>query len=816
MHTLLRRALARALLTFGVALATVPGGAMASGTTPATYQDLANLWSTFGGGVQFNLATGTYTPPSYLIQGTYYSNVGDAMTALNTAVSQQYAFRYSPSLSGPGTFTMCGTSCNMYQSTTQLSQAPGSVVIGDGTTNTGGGIAILGNNIGGGSALNGTIDAVSSGVVVGGSSGAGLTNSPNSTAINGFVTNTTNGVAINGSAISGVVPGTSSPGGNGAVAINGTAAGNGIGIGMGAYAVLNGIAIGANANTKATDPYYGGTGVAGMMAIGTNAAAQNSGMAIGNGTTNYAFQGVTIGPNAFNDITAANSIVVGANARTQTGASNSGALGSGSVADLPNQMSIGAIGAERTLANMAPGVRGTDGVNVNQVSSVVGGLGGGASFQNGTFTAPSYALSGGTYTNVGSALAYLDSKPSGGANPLAVLYDGPVKTDITLSGTQIHALNAGAAYSDAVNVGQVAPIANSLGGGASFQNGQWVGPSYALTGGVFHDDNSALQYLDNRISGISTGGGGYDPTAVHYDAGSNSGSITLQGGAQGTRISNVQAGNLGSSSTDAVNGAQLGDLGRSANAVFGGHGNFDLATGTFTNVNFNAYSAISGHIESYSTVYDAIFGLGQSIQALNNQGGGGPDPTAVHYDAGTNDTSVTLQGQGGTQIHNVAAGTASTDAANVGQVQQAQQTAIDTSNQYTNEQVNQAIKTAKMYTDATAQQTLNTARSYTDQRAAETLHSAKAYTDWKFNQLNDRFNRISAMGQATAQMVATFGGADPANHNRIAAGLGMAGGVSALSVGYQHTSESGHVAWNVGGSISGRERSVGAGVGYSW
>ena len=65
-------------------------------------------------------------------------------------------------------------------------------------------------------------------------------------------------------------------------------------------------------------------------------------------------------------------------------------------------------------------------------------------------------------------------------------------------------------------------------------------------------------------------------------------------------------------------------------------------------------------------------------------------------------------------------------------------------------------------------------------------------------------------------MAASFPGADQANRNRLAAGVGFASGHNGVSVGYQHVSEGGHTAWNIGGGVSGQERSVGAGASYSW
>jgi autotransporter adhesin len=50
-------------------------------------------------------------------------------------------------------------------------------------------------------------------------------------------------------------------------------------------------------------------------------------------------------------------------------ATNSVALGANSIANQPNTVSVGSPGAERRITNVAPGIFGTDAVNVNQLNS---------------------------------------------------------------------------------------------------------------------------------------------------------------------------------------------------------------------------------------------------------------------------------------------------------------------------------------------------------------------------------------------------------------------------------------------------------------
>jgi hypothetical protein len=84
--------------------------------------------------------------------------------------------------------------------------------------------------------------------------------------------------------------------------------------------------------------------------------------------------------------TGASSVAIGDNAvankdgslalglNSQATALNSVAIGSGSIANAPNTVSVGAFGAERRVTNVAPGINGTDAVNVNQLTSTAAGL----------------------------------------------------------------------------------------------------------------------------------------------------------------------------------------------------------------------------------------------------------------------------------------------------------------------------------------------------------------------------------------------------------------------------------------------------------
>lgn len=127
-------------------------------------------------------------------------------------------------------------------------------------------------------------------------------------------------------------------------------------------------------------------------------------------------------------------------------ADNSVALGNGSVANQANTVSVGAVGAERRIVNVADGTIAAgshDAVNGGQVFSLIqqgndtaanltalgtttaAALGGGATYSPATgVSAPSYAVQGGNYNNVGGALTALDNQVTTNTTNITALQNG--------------------------------------------------------------------------------------------------------------------------------------------------------------------------------------------------------------------------------------------------------------------------------------------------------------------------------------------------------------------------------------------------------
>uniref|UniRef100_UPI003342D11B YadA-like family protein n=2 Tax=Acinetobacter TaxID=469 RepID=UPI003342D11B len=255
-------------------------------------------------------------------------------------------------------------------------------------------------------------------------------------------------------------------------------------------------------------------------------------------------------------------------------------------------------------------------------------------------------------------------------------------------------------------------------------------------------DNTALTVKDGSgntqtsinqaINTLNAAQGETDKFAVKYDKNAdgsvNYNNVTLAG-TNGTTISNVKAGAVNSTSTDAINGSQLYGVANNVKNVIGGSTTIDATTGaiTTTNIGGTGSNTIDGAISSIkdsstkakttvtagdnvvvtpgtnadgSTNYqvatakdlkvdsvkagdtvlnNAGITIGNNTVVLNNTGltiAGGPSVTTVGIDAGNK------------TIKNVANAVNATDAVNKGQLD----SAINNVNNNVNELANNAVK----------------------------------------------------------------------------------------------------------------------------
>ncbi|CAE6882452.1 YadA-like family protein [Paraburkholderia domus] len=235
------------------------------------------------------------------------------------------------------------------------------------------------------------------------------------------------------------------------------------------------------------------------------------------------------------------------------------------------------------LSNVAAGQltsTSSDAVNGSQLygaaKSVAAALGGGTTVNaNGTLAGPAYALNGTTYNDVGSALAAVNAKTGSGSVD-GVVYDTSAHNKVTFGGvgskTPVTLSNVadGVANNDAVNVEQLKAM------------GANIDSSGNVMGAFVAYDNSAK-------SKVTLGG---------------TGATTAVG------LTNVAAGQVTSTSKDAVNGSQLFGTANSVAAALGG--------GTAVNPN-GTLSAPAYALDgtTYNDVGSALNAMGSAIDGIN-------------------------------------------------------------------------------------------------------------------------------------------------------------------------------------------------------
>ncbi|EKT4074135.1 adhesin [Stenotrophomonas maltophilia] len=420
--------------------------------------------------------------------------------------------------------------------------------------------------------------------------------------------------------------------------------GNGATAWVGAWTLANGMETGTatvlgnrSSNTyggvaigDTTSSSYGGTAIGNFsqatttaVAIGFNANASTlSSIAIGSGAVaNGSVFGsaIAIGGQA----TGARTIAIGGEASSQ----NAVSLGHGSTDGGANTVSVGDSSLRRRIVNVAAGQAANDAVIVSQIAPLAASLGGGASFTNGAFTAPSYALSTGTYTTVGAALTALDNKPSSGsASPYfkatSPVSDGSDTTQAT--GQSVVAAGPGAKATGTYNTvigadsGASAYGATVIGSLSSAGDSAFAGGHQTVAG----DASVALGAYAKA---------GQDCIAIGYSASCTESMTASFGSAAGqpVRLTNIASGQ---GENDAVNMGQLNSVAvqvtntqsalSSTTSYLGGGANYNAVTNTITAPSFNFLSGAS-----YNTVGDALADLDGRVTGLENAPGGGGSNT---------------------------------------------------------------------------------------------------------------------------------------------------------------------------------------------
>ncbi|MFA9441931.1 beta strand repeat-containing protein, partial [Uliginosibacterium sp. sgz301328] len=329
------------------------------------------------------------------------------------------------------------------------------------------------------------------------------------------------------------------------------------------------------------------------------------------------------------------------------------------------------------IKNVADGVDAHDAVNVGQLSS-------GGDIYN-TLTTD---ITSNVQNVYGDTIRYFkadgandgtdDAQVVAGTNSAAIgansVADRANTVSVGSAGNERQIVNvaAGTQDTDAVNVSQLKGVTNIIGGDTYIDasTGEVKGPFITIGGDTYNT-------VADAIEGVDLGAVKYDRNSdgsVNYD------SITLAGGADGTKITNVAAGDVSETSTDAINGSQLWAVEQNIATLTdtpitfaGNSGSVDKKLGETFSIEGAATTAGTYSGANVSTVVDADGKLqiqiaesptftsvttGDTTMATNGVTiAGGPSMTTAGIDAAS------------TKIVNVAAGTASTDAVNVSQLQ---------------------------------------------------------------------------------------------------------------------------------------------------
>ncbi|WP_425431167.1 YadA-like family protein [Escherichia coli] len=210
------------------------------------------------------------------------------------------------------------------------------------------------------------------------------------------------------------------------------------------------------------------------------------------------------------------------------------------------------------VANGAVSSTSSDAINGSQLYGVsdyiADALGGNAVVNaDGSITTPTYAIAGGSYDNVGDALEAIDTtlddallwdETANGGNGAFSAAHGKDKTASVITNVANGAVSA--TSSDAINGSPLYStnkyIADALGGDAEVNaDGTITAPTYTIANTDYNNVGEALDALDNN--------------ALLWDEDAGAYNASHDGNA--SKITNVAAGDLSTTSTDAVNGSQL-------------------------------------------------------------------------------------------------------------------------------------------------------------------------------------------------------------------------------------------------------------------
>jgi autotransporter adhesin len=630
--------------------------------------------------------------------------------------------------------------------------------------------------------------------------------------------------------------------GNNAIAVGPNTITNGDeGVAMGDGAIVQqnapgGVAIGETATSNFADAVAMGTqsnasGI-GAISIGTLSTAGNTAaIALGSGSNAAAQAGdVALGANSVT-ATVVNTPSATINGTTYTFAGT----------NATSTVSVGGVGSPRTITNVAAGQvsdTSTDAINgsqLNATNKAVTALG---------TTTPTL---GNTVTNLGNTVASslggnTTYDPTTGAVTTNLSYGGNTYNSVqsvlnqiggAVDGAGIKYFHANSSLADSQPVGTnsvaIGPVSTagatdavSIGNGAT---------ASANAGDVALGAGSTTSTVQGTSS-VTVGGNTY---AV---AGTNPSSTVSVGSAGNERtVTNVAAGQVNATSTDAINGSELYATNQQVNANTSAIANLNTTVSNINNGGSKYFSANSSGNAASATGTNSV-AEGPSATAS------GTDSTAIGDGSSSSGNNSVALGAGSSdggrsnvvsvgsstdqrQITNVAAGTASTDAVNVAQLQQSQAGSVqydknsDGTVNYSSVTVGQAGTPAQVHNVAAGTATTDAANVGQVNQGVQTAENwAQNYTDQKLagvdHELNAISNRANA-GVAAGIAMSSLGQAYQPNLSSFGVGFGSFHGEAGVAVGLSTITESGRYIFKLAASSDSRgDVGVGGSVNVVW
>ncbi|HGX2386399.1 YadA-like family protein [Escherichia coli] len=278
----------------------------------------------------------------------------------------------------------------------------------------------------------------------------------------------------------------------------------------------------------------------------------------------------------------------------------------------------------------------TDAINGSQLYGVADSftsyLGGGADISNaGVLTGPTYTIGGTDYTNVGDALAAINTSFSSSLGD-ALLWDATAgkfsaKHGINNDPSVITDVANGAVSStssDAINGSQLYGvsdyIADALGGNAVVNaDGSITTPTYAIAGGSYDNVGDALEAIDTTLD---------DALLWDETANGGNGAFSAAHGKDKTAsvITNVANGAVSATSSDAINGSQLYSTNKYIADALGGDaevnadGTITAPTYTIANTDYNNVGEALDALDNNALLWDATANNGAGAYSASHDG----------------------------------------------------------------------------------------------------------------------------------------------------------------------------------------------------